>query len=133
MPKLAANTLAGGRGAPGRSHRYRSAALVGVLIATVLFSSACFLRLTLGVEVAQTLSREIKLIMAAVQTGATTGVCQSDPFFRPNFQRCTYFINGVEVASTQNLLTELGAFGAMIDPVILELPADVTVQVGGLS
>lgn len=104
----------------------RRVLLIGVIIATTLLTSACFLRFTLGVETAQTLSQEIELIVHAIQTQATTGVCQADPFFSPNFQRCTYFINGVEVASTTSLLREQGPFGAMIDPVVLELPNDVT-------
>ncbi len=97
-----------------------------VLVVAASLNTACFLRLTLGVQEAQTLSQEIELIVHAIRAEATTAVCQTDPFFSPNFQRCTYFINGVEVASTVHLLQELGPFGAMIDPVILELPADVT-------
>jgi hypothetical protein len=97
-----------------------------VLVVASSFHTACFLRFTLGVQTAETLSQEIELIIHAIRTEATTAVCQTDPFFSPNFHRCTYIINGVEVASTTSLLSELGPFGAMIDPVILELPADVT-------
>jgi hypothetical protein len=100
--------------------------VLGLSLAAALFFSSCLLRFTLGIEIAETLSEEIELIISAIRTEATTAVCQVDPFFSPNFQRCTYFINGVEVASTTHLLSELGPFGAMIDPVVLELPANVT-------
>ena len=89
--------------------------------------SGCFLRFTLGTRLAETLSEEIELIVDAIRTEATTAVCQTDPFFSPFFQRCTYFINGVEVASTTSLLRELGPFGAMIDPIVLELPARASI------
>jgi hypothetical protein len=105
----------------------RGRALVcSLIVLAALATSGCFLRFSLGVQTAQTLSQEIELIIHAIQTQATTGVCQTDPFFSPNFQRCTYFINGVEIASTTHLLTELGPFGALIDPMILELPAGAT-------
>jgi len=112
---------------------YRRACLVVSLVAVAILNSGCFLRFTLGVRIAQTLSEEIELIVNAIQTQATTAVCQTDPFFSPNFNRCTYFINGVEVASTVNLLTEGGPLGALIDPVIVELPTSATNIAGTFS
>src|SRR5687767_3774627 len=100
--------------------------LSGALAVAALPTCGCFLQFALGVQTAQTLSEEIELIIAAIRTQATTAVCQTDPFFSPNFRRCTYIIDGVEVASTTTLLSEFGAFGAIFDPLVVELPADVT-------
>lgn len=100
--------------------------LTAALLAGACFNTACFLRFTLGYVEVQTLSEEIELSIHAIQTQATIAICQTDPFFSPHFYRCTYFINGVEIASTTSLLSEFGPFGALFDPVILELPSDVT-------
>jgi hypothetical protein len=131
-------------GTPGRRSRapaedvMRRKALGCLLVGLAAMAmSGCLLRFTLGMRLAETLSEEIELIVDAIRTEATTAVCQTDPFFSPFFQRCTYFINGVEVASTTSLLRELGPFGAMIDPIVLELPARASIAGtftgGGLS
>ena len=103
--------------------------VVFVIIAAAS-STGCFLQFTLGVSIAETLGDEIELSISAIQTGATTAICQVDPFFSPNFHQCTYFINGEPVASTTQLLSEGGVFGVLVDPIVLELPADVT-DIGG--
>lgn len=99
---------------------------IGVILAAATAMSGCLLVLTLGVEEAQSLSEEIQLITDAISTQATTAVCQTDPFFSQGFRRCTYFIDGVEVASSASLVSELGVTGVFLDPIVLELPAGVT-------
>jgi hypothetical protein len=116
----------------------RSKALGCVFVAlAAVSSSGCLLQFTLGTRIAESLGEEVELIIDAIRTGASTSVCQVDPFFSPVFQRCSYVINGVEVASTASLLRELGPFGAMIDPIVLELPAGASIggtfTGGGLS
>jgi hypothetical protein len=116
----------------------RNKALACVLIAcSAVWMSGCFLRFALATRVAESLSEEVDLIIDTIRTGATAAICQSDPFFSPFFQRCTYFVDGVQITSTVNLLTELGPFGAIIDPLVLELPAGTSVagtfSGGGLS
>jgi hypothetical protein len=104
--------------------------LSALLITVMLTTSGCFLRSLFAVMFAETLNEEIELIIASVRGETDAAVCQVDPFFSPNFMRCTYLIGGVEVASTTNLLTDLGVFGALLDPVIFQVPGVVTNAAG---
>jgi hypothetical protein len=100
--------------------------LISLVSLAALPAAGCFLQLTIAVREATTLSEEIDLVIDAIRTQATVAVCQTDPFFSPGFRRCTYVIDGEPVTSTTTLLSEGGIAGAVLDPVILELPAGVT-------
>jgi hypothetical protein len=102
--------------------------LWAALCLLTLSTAGCFLRLVLGAEVVESLSEEIDLIIAAVFGNATTGVCRVSPF--GGIVECTYIFEGPDGFATQTstaqLVSEFGLIGAVIDPVILELPAGVT-------
>jgi hypothetical protein len=104
--------------------------LISLILIAAVSLAGCFLQLTIAVREATTLSEEIELIIDAIRTQATVAVCQTDPFFSPGFRRCTYVIDGNAVTSTTTLLSEGGIAGAVLDPLVLELPAGATNIVG---
>jgi len=61
-----------------------------------------------------------------VVSDATGATCfgSSSP---PNIQNvnCVYIIDGIRISSTVSLLSELGIYGAFVDPLIVEVPEDV--------
>ena len=104
-------------------------ALCGLLVVVALSTSGCFLRALLGGEVVETLTEEIDHVISAISVNATTSVCRRSPF--TNLIECTYVFQDPEgflatTTSTSQLVSEFGIFGAIIDPLVLELPAGVT-------
>lgn len=96
--------------------------LTALLLLVVVSTSGCFLRALLGGEISTSISDEVDRIFSALDTDATTSVCNT--FFGQ--VQCTYFVNGVQIATTVQLISELGVFGAFVDPAVLELPAGAT-------
>ncbi len=113
-----------------RSWFWKRIRLWAALGLVTVSTTGCFLRLLLGYEVAESLGEEIELIISAVFANATTATCSVSPF--GGFVECTYTFESSEFpgiadeTSTAQLISEFGLFGALIDPVVLELPAGVT-------
>ena len=96
-----------------------------MVCAASLASGACFLRLVLANEVVETISDAIDRHAVAVHVAATVAICEDLAF--PNLPvTCSYFVDGVPIASTARLTSELGLFGVLVDPLIIELPAGAT-------
>jgi hypothetical protein len=83
----------------------------------------CFLFFVLGHETVNDLTDQVDLIFSAMRARATTSICLVDDFFGNS---CTYIVNGQPVVSSTTLVSEIGLFGVIIDPIVLELPAQVT-------
>jgi hypothetical protein len=96
--------------------------LTVLLVLLVASTSGCFLRALHGGEISTSISNEVDRIFSALDTDATTSVCNT--FFGQ--VQCTYFVNGEQIATTVQLISELGVFGVFLDPVVLELPAGAT-------
>jgi hypothetical protein len=113
--------------------RLKQLALLALLVVVALSGSGCFLRALLGGEVVETLSEEIDHVISALQANVTTGVCRQSPF--TGLIECTYVFADPEgflgtTTSTTQLVSEFGIFGAIVDPVVLELPAAATEVAG---
>ena len=105
------------------SCKIRSLIKLSVLCLAAAVLSGCFLRSLFGnTIIAEDLIAEITEIVSAVIGDSTVAVCRS-----PNAPRydCTYIIDGEEIASTVNLVSEFGLAGVLIDPIVLEVPDDV--------
>ena len=107
----------------GRGSRTSSLAAAAALMAACsLLLSGCFLRSIVGWvgdDGGATLSGNLEV-----------GFCDFDTAL-PEFYGCTYSIfddDGflVEITSTFKLISEMGVFGAIIDPLVLQVPADAT-------
>jgi len=95
-------------------------ALLGLV---AVLTSGCFLTVLLGREVIEDVSDFVDAVFTAIDTKASVGICTTIV----NTVSCQYFIDGVPVASTSSLISELGGFLAVIaDPIVLELPATAT-------
>lgn len=104
--------------------------VLGLLLCTVaLTTSGCFLRLVLATVVVDTISAEVDAVVGNVFGNVTAGVCAADSF--TGALDCTYtfeneeFPNIPDQTSTTTLISEFGLFGVLVDPLILQLPADV--------
>src|SRR5262245_13198780 len=104
--------------------RMRKRLLVGALLGAVtLATSGCFMILALGVEFVDDNSELVDKIFDAIDTKATLSICS--PFI--DHVECRFFIDGNLVGSTAQFGSEFGIIGgAIVDPVVLELPAAVT-------
>lgn len=95
--------------------------LIGI---TASLLSGCVLRSLWGNVIAvEDISDHVDEIITAVFTNATVAVCRSEP---EGLFSCRYFVDGQQVTSTVYLLSEYGLAGVLIDPLILQVPADVT-------
>jgi hypothetical protein len=108
----------------------RKRILLGGLVVLSLLTSGCFLLQTLHVEVAETIRESVELYIASVQANATVAICDDFVDFPSLPVNCRYLVNGVEIGSTARFVSELGIFGLIVDPIVLELPAGVT-NIGG--
>jgi len=97
--------------------------LIGFLVVLASSLSGCFLQLALGRVVTESIGENIRVQIAAIFSRATVAACLD---LGEDFFECTFFIDGIEVASTFSLRTELGFFGILVDPVILQVPEDAT-------
>lgn len=111
------------RSSAGRAGRTRSlAASAALTVACSLLLSGCFLRSIVGFvgdDGAATLSGNLEVGFC----NFTTGIDQ--------FYGCTYTIRDdsgflIEITSTFELISEGGIFGAIIDPLVLQVPSDAT-------
>jgi len=96
--------------------------LVGMVCACLLSlaSWGCFLQQVLGVEFVDDNSELVDMLFTAMDTKATVALCS--PFI--DHVECRYFVNGELIGSTAQFASELGIIsGAILDPVVLELPA----------
>jgi hypothetical protein len=100
----------------------RSFVSAALLSLASLLLTGCFLRGLFGnTIIAEDLGEEITEIVNAIIGDSTVAVCSS-----PNAPRydCTYIVNGEELSSTVYLVSEYGLAGVLIDPVILQVPAN---------
>jgi hypothetical protein len=96
---------------------------VAMLALVVVLTSGCFLTTVFGREFAEDVSDFVDAVFTAIDTQATISICSRIV----NTVSCQYFVDGVPVASTASLLSELGAIlGTIADPIVLELPAAAT-------
>lgn len=98
----------------------------GVLLVLILptLLSACVLRSLFGnVIIVEDIGEEVNEIITTVFSDSTAAVCLDTDF---GFYECTYIVDGQIITSTLYLLSEFGFTGVLIDPVILQLPIDVT-------
>ncbi len=104
---------------------FKSISLVRIfaLLLFVFPLSGCILQNAIGhVIVAQDGATQENVAEAAVQSGATVAVCAQDGYF----YQCYYIIDGEFLTSTVELLSEFYLLGVLIDPLIVQVPADVT-------
>lgn len=103
--------------------RVRSVLSVMLLTFTALLLTGCFLRGLFGnTIVVEDLGAEIDEIINAVFGDSTVAVCRSP--HAPRYD-CTYIVDGEIITSTVNLISEFGLAGVLLDPVILQVPANV--------
>jgi hypothetical protein len=96
------------------------------LVVVSLVSGGCFLRLTLANEIVETLRDDILRYIVAVETQSTVAICADLADFPGRPVTCSYIVDGVEIGSTARFVSELGLFGVIVDPLVLELPVGVT-------
>lgn len=101
----------------------RTLAGIAILVAPVLLAG-CFLRSLLGHTFTEGLGESIDAEITAIRAGSTTGVCLQGFFAIQTTIDCTYFIGGEPVTSSGRLISEFGLFGVVVDPVILQVPAN---------
>jgi hypothetical protein len=115
--------------------------ILGLLGILALLLSGCFMQLMLGRVFVRTIGEEVEGIIAATFSNTTTAVCTEEEFENENGQivtdvECTYVIASEEFpfipeqTSTAELISEFGILGVIIDPLILQVPADATNFVG---
>ncbi len=107
----------------------RGLALVVVLSLAPLVLTGCFLQDMFGHTAiyANSIEQEVNDIITAVFGQATVAVCSKSGAL----YSCTYIIDGVILTSTATLISEFGLTGLVIDPVVLQIPAnavDITAQ-----
>jgi hypothetical protein len=97
---------------------------ITLLGALSMLLTACSLRALFGnVIIVQDIEAEVNEIITTVFSDSTAAVCLDTDY---GFYECTYIIDGDIITSTLYLLSEFGLTGVLIDPVILQVPADVT-------
>lgn len=109
--------------------RWRLAFLWGVLALVVLTSSGCFLRFWLGRAVVESSGNGFDLISTEFSADSTTATCRRSLI--TGLLECTYVLTDpdgflFDITSTSQLVSELGLFGVVVDPLVLELPDGVT-------
>src|SRR5262245_52691891 len=112
-------------------HSLRRMLLGGLLCAVAFTTSGCFLRLALTRVDVTTIGDEVTQILDAVFGDVTLAVCADlRGIFPDTTVDCTYIFADPEepatVVTTADLINNFGLFGVIIDPVILEVPLDVT-------
>ena len=86
--------------------------------------TACALRSLFGnVIIVGNIKEEVNEIITTVFSDSTAAVCLDTDY---GFYECTYIIDGEIITSTLYLVSEFGITGVLIDPVILQIPADAT-------
>src|SRR5438045_1262943 len=96
----------------------RGLLMVGLALAT----GGCFLHFTLGnVVTVGTIGERVDTVFAAFHSDATIALCDDYSGYMPPVQvkhspQCTYIIDGSTITTTAELDSELGLFGALVDP-----------------
>lgn len=86
--------------------------------------SGCALRSLFGnVIIVSDIGEEVNEIITTVFSDSTAAVCLNTDY---GFYECTYIVDGDIITSTLYLLSEFGITGVLIDPLILQVPANVT-------
>lgn len=89
-----------------------------------LLLPGCALRSLFGnVIIVANIEDEVNEIITTIFTDSTAAVCLEPGGF--GFYECIYILDGEIITSTLYLLSEFGITGVLIDPVILQIPADV--------
>ncbi len=89
-----------------------------------LLLPGCALRSLFGnVIIVEDIEEEVNEIIATVFSDSTAAICLEPGAF--GYYECTYILDGDIITSTLYLLSEFGITGVLIDPVILQIPADV--------
>ena len=88
-------------------------------------TSGCFLNALLSTVVVTSISEEIQTTFVTIQASASVRLCTDlTGTFGPGTPiECTYFINGQEIGTDFQLASQFGIFGAILDPLILQVPA----------
>ncbi|CAG0927908.1 hypothetical protein TFLX_00689 [Thermoflexales bacterium] len=103
--------------------KIRSIVSAGLLSLAALLLTGCFLHGLFGnTIIVDNLGDEITEIVNAIIGNSTVAVCRSPD--APRYD-CTYIVDGEEISSTVYLVSEFGLAGVLIDPVILQVPANV--------
>jgi hypothetical protein len=85
----------------------------------------CWLRLTYGNVIwVEDIEEEVNEIITTVFSDSTAAVCLATDY---GFYECTYIVEGSIFTSTLYLLSELGLPGVLIDPLVIQAPADAQV------
>jgi hypothetical protein len=90
-----------------------------------LILAGCFLHLASGnVIYVSDIEEEVNEIITTVFSNSTATICLGTDY---GFYECTYIIEGEIITSSLYLLSELGLFGVLIDPLILQVDAGNTI------
>lgn len=104
--------------------RLRPLLKILMLGALSIFLTACALRSLFGnVIIASDIGDEVNEIITTIFSESTAAVCLDTDY---GFYECTYIIDGEIITSTLYLLSEFGITGVLIDPVMLQIPDDVS-------
>ena len=86
--------------------------------------TACALRSLFGnVIIVEDIEEEVNEIITTVFSDSSAAVCLDTDY---GFYECTYILDGDIITSTLYLVSEFGIAGVLIDPLILQIPADVS-------
>jgi hypothetical protein len=89
-----------------------------------MLTSGCALRALFGnVIIVEDLEEEVNEIITTIFSDSTAAVCLETVY---SSYECTYIIDGEIITSTLSLISEFGLTGVLIDPVILQVPDDVS-------
>lgn len=88
--------------------------------------NGCFLNAVLSRVTVTTIGKEVDRTFAAIEASASVAICADLEDFPGVPVSCTYVIGGKEITSTFELISELGLFGILIDPIILQVPEAAT-------
>jgi hypothetical protein len=96
--------------------------------------SGCFLNALFSRVTVNGFEEEANFTLAAIQASASVALCSDlGGAFGNSPVACTYVVDGQEIASTFSLASEFGLLGAIIDPVILQVPIAATNFTGTYS
>ena len=104
--------------------RILRATTVGLLAIAL---GGCFLQFTLGRVIISSISEFVDRVITSIVAEATISICRADGEVG---LQCLHFVNGKEIASTMALVDQNGFFGVLVDPVVIEVPVEVT-GIGG--
>ena len=104
--------------------KLRYTARIVIVCSLCMLTSGCFFNALLSRITVSSIAEEVTTIIDLVFGGGTGAVCESTSTSGSN--DCTYIINGQSVGSSFGFPGEFGLVGALIDPVILQVPSAAT-------